>query len=139
MSSRLDEKSAVFHSYITVKDIPHGLEFEANWVESKVFLECTNLPFSMHGRNKQIVKIYKCDDYVTMYVRTDCYCDSEEVDYSKLEQQLATKKITKEDVLDSDNKVRTDIKGDVIIKTDDDYTEYDEGTVIVSWYEIEDQ
>jgi len=136
MSSRLNEKSAIFHSYITVKDIPNGLEFEANWVESKVFLDCTNLPFGMHGRDKEIVKIYECDDYITMYVRTDCYCDAKEVDYAILEQKLATKKLSKENVLNSDYKVRTDIKGDVILKTDDDYKEYDKGTVIVSFYEI---
>ena len=136
MSERLNEMSAIFHSYITVESMPQGLEFEANWVESKVFLDSTDLPFSMHGRDKEIVKIHDSDDFTTIYVRTECYCDSTEVDYSELERQMATKQISQKAVLDSNNKVRTDIKGDVITKTEDDYKEFDTGTTVVSWYEI---
>ena len=136
MSDRLNEMTAIFYSYITVESMPQGLEFETNWVESTVFLDSTDLSFSMHGRDKEIVKIHDSEDFTTIYVQTKCYCDSTEVDYSELERQMATKQVSQKGVLDSNNKVRTDIKGDVITKTYDDYKEFEKGTISVSWYEI---
>lgn len=38
--------------------------------------------------------------------------------------------------MNPDNKVQTDLKGDIITATEDDYVMLEDGTSIVAWYEI---
>jgi len=90
----------------------------------------------MHSRNTEIKKIYSGIEFVTYYLRSECYCKSKEVVYPTLKQNLQTKNIPREKLIDSNNKVRTDLKGDIINTTGEEYDMLEDNTIVAAWYEI---